>query len=398
MSIHTDSFAKRVKRHVIARPRRFFAATHPGLENVCSRELVSPPLSFTDVEEAPGGVEFGGRVHDAYLANLHLRSANRILMRVDGFKAANFRQLERRLSDFPWEIYLPPGIPVDIRVTTSRSRLYHKTAIAQRFQAGIVRRMERCGVEGDPPPETTTAFSRQTVIIRVVDDRFTISLDSSGDPLYKRGLKKEVGRAPLRETLAAAALQLAGFSGAEPLLDPMCGSGTFAMEGAMMAMNIPPGWHRTFAFMDWPAFRPGRWVHLRRRAEARITPVKAPAVFASDKDRRVRAVLERNLRDQEIARAIRVSGEDFFRLTPSRSFKKTGVIALNPPYGMRIGEKRDIRGLYSNIRAKLNADFKGWKLALIAPDRRLAGNLLSRMAARTLSHGGVKILLLTGKV
>ncbi len=397
MSIQTDSFSKRVKRQVIARSRSFFAATPPGLENVCLRELASPPLSFTEVEEAPGGVEFRGRVHDAYLANLHLRTANRILMRIDGFKAANFRQLERRLADFPWEIYLPAGIPVHVRVATSRSRLYHKAAIAERFQTGVALRLERRGVEGESPPETT-AFSLQTLFIRVVDDRFTISLDSSGDPLYKRGIKKEVGRAPLRETLAAAALQLAGFSGDEPLLDPMCGSGTFAMEGAMMAMNIPPGRHRKFAFMEWPAFRPRRWAFLRRQAEERITRVDAPMVFASDKDERVLAALERNLRDHEIARAIRVSGGDFFRLSPPRAFKTAGVIAINPPYGIRLGAKREIRGLYSSIRAKLKADFKGWKLALIAPDRRLAGNLPSRMATRTLSHGGVKILLLTGKV
>ncbi len=398
MSIQTNSFAKRVKRQVIGRSRSFFAATPPGLENVCLKELASPPLSFTEVEEVPGGVEFRGRVHDAYMANLHLRTANRILMRIDGFKAANFRQLERRLADVPWEIYLPPGIPVHVRVATSKSRLYHKAAIAQRFQSGIALRLERRGVEGDSLPGATTAFSRQTLFIRVVEDRFTVSLDSSGEPLYKRGIKKDVGRAPLRETLAAAALKLAGFSGEEPLLDPMCGSGTFAMEGAMMAMNIPPGRHRKFAFMEWPAFRPRRWAHLRRQAEALITRVDAPMVFASDKDERVLAALEKNLRNQEIAHAIQVSGGDFFHLSPPKTFKTTGVIAINPPYGMRLGAKREIRGLYSSILAKLNAEFKGWKLALITPDRRLAGSFISRMAARTLSHGGVKILLLTGKV
>lgn len=398
MSIDANSLARRVKRRLIGRSRIFFAAAAPGLENVCLEELASPPLSITDAAKVPGGVEFRGRLHDAYMANLHLRTATRILMRIDGFKATNFRQLERRIAGIPWEIYLPSGIPVDVRVVTSGSRLYHKTAIAKRFQSGVALNLEQGGVGMDSLPEAAPAFSRQTLFVRVVDDRFTISLDSSGDPLYKRGIKKDVGRAPLRETLAAAALRLAGFSGGEPLLDPMCGSGTFAMEGAMMIMNIPPGWHRKFAFMEWPAFRSRRWAHLRRQAEARFTRAAAPMVFASDKDKRVRAALEKNLRGREIAPAIRVSEEDFFHISPSRIIKAPGVLALNPPYGMRLGSRREIRGFYARIRARLEADFKGWKLALFVPDRRLAGNLPSQMNTLTLTHGGVKILLLTGVV
>ena len=111
---------------------------------------------------------------------------------------------------------------------------------------------------------------QQRLFIRGVDDRFSVSIDSSGDLLYKRGIKTLAGTAPVRETLAAAILMLAGYSGNEALVNPMCGSGTFAVEGALMARNIPPGWNRSFAFMGWPGFRPAQWRHIRNAAEKRF--------------------------------------------------------------------------------------------------------------------------------
>lgn len=129
--------------------------------------------------------------------------------------------------------------------------------------------------------EDITLFPQQ-LFVRAVNDQLTVSIDSSGDMLYKRGLKIQGGKAPIRETTAASILALAGYHIGEPLIDPMCGTGTFSLEGAMIANHIPAGWYRNFAFMGWPCFKPSRWKHIRREAKGRITRLTKPVIFASD--------------------------------------------------------------------------------------------------------------------
>ena len=241
----TSPLEKRIRRHVIGKSHRFFAVTAPGLEPLCLGELESLGLTGAAVE---GGVEFSGRLQAAYLANLCLRTANRILLRVHEFRATSFRALAQEAASFPWELFIAPGAPLRIHVTTHHCRLHHSDAIAERVQNAIAERLSAFSVAEARMP--------LQIFIRGVDDRFTASLDSSGENLYRRGIKTHAGKAPLRETLAAAALMLAGYSGEGFLLDPMCGAGTFALEAALMAKHLPPGGHRDFAFMAWPGFRP----------------------------------------------------------------------------------------------------------------------------------------------
>ena len=135
--------SKRIKRHVVGRIRTYFAATSPGFENICLNELFSLPLSNKEISVVSGGAEFKGRLQDCYIANLNLRSANRILMRIQTFKAANFSQLEKKLSDIPWELYLRAEQYPKIHVTTRHCRLYHKEAISGRFLTSIANRMAK---------------------------------------------------------------------------------------------------------------------------------------------------------------------------------------------------------------------------------------------------------------
>ena len=192
---------------MVGRKRRFFAATAPGLEKVCRDELnaILPTEMSTLIVD--GGVEFKGRLYDCYLANLYLHMANRILMRIDSFHAANFRQLEKNLIAVPWELFLMPSVKPRVHVASRHSRLYHKAAVAERIQASIAFHFSEDISSGKSAPASTDT---QQIFVRISDNHFTLSIDSSGELLHKRGIKLHRASAPLRETLAAAAAATPG--------------------------------------------------------------------------------------------------------------------------------------------------------------------------------------------
>jgi putative N6-adenine-specific DNA methylase len=386
---------KRIKRHVIGREHTFFAATLPGFEPLCLRELSNLHPVVGNARVIPGGVEFKGRLEDCYRANLSLHLPNRILMRIIAFNASNFRQLERKVGNIPWELYLHPGSLLTMHVTTKHCRLHHSAAISDRFQKTIVSRLST--IQHDEKP-SKTSDAEQNIFVRGTDDRLTVSIDSSGDLLYKRGLKKHAGKAPLRETLAAAALRLAGYDGSQPLIDPMCGAGTFSLEGALMAKCIPPGWFRNFAFEGWPSYLAKRWGYIRRQAQSVFVQPERPIVFASDTDpdacQRLRDCVEK----YSLTDAVRVNQKDFFDLIPRELTNHIGVICINPPYGRRLGHKQDSQKLFQAICDKLKSDYRGWKLALFAPGKKLTRTVPFATKSYPILHGGLKLTLLVGTI
>jgi putative N6-adenine-specific DNA methylase len=231
-----------------------------------------------------------------------------------------------------------------------------------------------------------------------VDDRFVVSLDSSGANLYLRGIKTHSGKAPLRETLAAAALMLAGYSGAQVLLDPMCGAGTFALEAALMAKRIPPGWFREFAFTAWPGFRAARWDHIRRQAAEQALGLDRPVVFASDIDPEACRRLEECLGRCALSDAVSVSCRDFFELDPRDFTDRPGLVALNPPYGRRMGSASDSRDLLRAVAGRIRSRYAGWKFALVVPAGRRLPELGSPVQAYPFQHGGLKVNVVVGTV
>jgi len=365
---------KRVKRHLLGKIRSFFVSTLPGIEQLCFDELLSLGISMADATPMKGGVEFRDRVHNCYLANLKLRTANRILMRIETFRATNFRQLGKKMTDLPWELYLHKDAACAVNVTSRHSRLFHKDAISDKVKESMAERWSLA----NRYLENKQGISRfpQQIFVRAFNDRFTISIDSSGELLHKRGLKIHGGKAPIRETIAAAILAKAGYHGEEPLLDPMCGTGTFSLEGAMIANHVPAGWYRNFAFMGWPCFRPSRWEYIRREAEKSIKRINKPIIFASDKDQNICLKLEKVIRENNLSGTISVLRRDFFDLQPSdikrlTKTERNGLVTINPPYGRRLGSKDNSEKTFIKICQKLKKDFKGWKIALIAPSRDL---------------------------
>ncbi len=392
MSDHQPS-QRRIKRQIIARTQTFFAVTLPGIESVCYNEIKSLPIEHTGAKVLPGGVEFKGRLTSCYVANLYLRTASRILMRLIEFKATNFRQLETKAKQIPWELYLAPKIERVFSVKSMRSRLVHTAAISEHLENAIRQRMPSSAAER---PDKACPLNRQRIFVRIVNDRVVISLDSSGPLLFKRGLKLDVGPAPIRETLAAAMLILAGYDGSQILLDPMCGSGSFSLEAAMIARNIPAGMYRQFAFMNWPAFREAHWRHLNKAAMNRIRPLHAATVFASDLDEKRVAALRKIAGQSDLSEIIQVAHQDFFKLNPQKITGKPGILVLNPPYGVRLQAKNKPKQFYAKLGQKLLSNYRDWQVALLVKDQAMSRQFPKKLQRIAINHGGIDLVLIYG--
>ena len=382
-----DRLKKRIRRRVTGRIQEFFIVVAPGLENIVADELRKPPLSRIQGASSPGGIAFSGRLEDLYIAALHLRCASRILMRLTTFRATNFRSLVEKINAFDWELFLPAcGLP-RIHAVSSHSRLYHQRAVSDRITEIIARRLD--------VPE---GLSDQRLFVRIADDIVTVSLDACGDLLYKRGIKRHAHRAPIRETLAAGALMLAGYTGSVPLIDPMCGSGTFSLEAALIAANIPPGWFRNFSFMRWPAFQPGRWNFIKKEAQKGFAARKSISIFASDIDADACSRLQECVAAHGFSNVVSVEKRDFFSLCPEDLTKEKGVVAINPPYGLRLENPETSRRLFREICAKLKSDYRGWTAVLIVPEFDWASRVPFRCASMSFPHGGLRPTLLWGRI
>jgi putative N6-adenine-specific DNA methylase len=395
-----STLLKRIKRHVTGPVHAFFASTPPGFEDLCKYELMRLPIDKDGIKVLEGGVEFRGKLIDCYLANLYLRTANRVLFRIAEFNASNFRKLEKHLMEIPWELYIKAESKPSVSVTTRHSRIYHSDAISERVIEIINSRKKAIPFVTDENnnPEN------QDIYIRSVDDCMTISLDSSGDNLYKRGVKLHTGKAPIRETIAAAALFKAGYTGEEIVFDPMCGTGTFSIEAAMLSRCIPPGWYREFAFMSWPGFRPAQWAHIKKQAEKDIRPTNdILSILACDKDPEMCEALSKTLVEYGLDSSIRVINNDFFEIIPSDIYRYTGsdrpgLIIINPPYGIRLGTRKGGIELSSLILKQLEQHYKGWKFALFSPERRGFERTKLKGDKTIIDHGGLKLVLFTGVV
>lgn len=386
--------AKRIKRHVIGTKHQFFIVTAPGFEPLCLRELTTLGAPFEEIYISKGGIEFQGRLPDCYMANLYLRTANRILMRVATVRSTRFFELEKKFSEIPWELYLYPGALLKIHTSIRHSRLFHTDGVSERLRSGIAKRFPIVH-----SPNVTPDGKNHALYIRGVDDRFTVSIDSTGDNLYKRGIKTRVGGAPLRETAAAAALMMAGYRSGVPLVDPMCGSGTFSLEAALIAKRIPPGYFRSFAFMEWPGFREKTWDYLKRQIENRFQVKQTrPSIHASDIDAKVCLSLQKCAEQFLLKDVISVSCKDFFDFNPSEMTERKGIVAINPPYGWRLGTPLESDTLFHAVIDRLRHAYRGWKLILIASNPRSIQDIPFSLRLHPIVHGGRRVYLLIGDI
>ncbi len=375
-----------------------FAITAPGLEPLAAAELTA--LGETPVVEE-GGVSWTGDATSLCRANLWLRTATRVVVRAARFKARAFYELERHARRIPWERFVSPGSAVRFRVTCRKSRLYHSDAVAQRLAAAIEHRLQAASAystrEADDDAETADAEREQLFIVRIAHDECTVSADSSGALLHMRGYRQAVAKAPLRETLAAALLAASDWRGETPLVDPLCGSGTIAIEAALVARRMPPGLNRQFACLDWPEFPRGAFARLLDEARAQMLPRAPVAIRASDRDAGAIDAARANAARAGVADDVEFAVQAVSAIEPPAGGR--GLVATNPPYGVRVGERHTIRNLYAQLGHVLRRRCPGWRLALYSPDARLTGQLgfPTRTALRT-RNGGIPVQVDVGEI
>lgn len=373
---------------------RLFAVCAPGLEHFVAAELRA--LGAAPEETEPGGVSFAGDAELLYRANLWLRTAGRVIARLAEFRARAFGELERRATQQPWERFLSPGRPVRLRVTCRKSRLYHSDAVAERVATAIRARMgSALGVEV-AGGEEDDGENAQLVIVRLLRDQCTLSVDASGALLHQRGYRLATAKAPLRETLAAALLAASGWDPAAPLVDPLCGSGTIAIEGALLARRIAPGLARRFAFMTWPGFDAACWERLVDEARARILPCAPAPIVASDRDAGAIEAAAANAARAGVAGDIALSRRALSAMEPPAA--EHGWIVTNPPYGVRVGEPGALRDLYAQLGNVVRRLRPGWTVALLSPDPRLDSRVGVRFeTVTTTRNGGLAVRMIVGR-
>lgn len=386
----------------------YFASCAPGLEPVLLAELRALRVAGARAEE--GGVAFGGGERALYAANLHLRTASRVLVRVATFHADSFAELERRAGKVEWERFVGgagEAVPVGFRVTCRKSRLYHSDAVAERLLRAVGRRVggdvAAAGGAGEADDaddgDAASTAPGQLFVVRLVRDELTLSADASGALLHRRGYRQAVGKAPLRETLAAAMLLGAGWTPERPLLDPMCGAGTIAIEAAMIARGIAPGLARAgradgFAFTRWPGADRALWERLTSEAAAAVRDTAertlAP-ILAGDRDAGAVAATIANAERAGVAGAIDVAQRTLSALP---ALPAGGWIVTNPPYGGRVGERGPLRALYARL-GEIVAALDDWSLALLSADPVLEGQLALPLVERwRTTNGGIPVRLL----
>lgn len=359
-------------------PFDIFLVATPGLEAPLAEEARA--AGFADAKVTDGGVTLSGTWPDVWRANLVLRGPTRILARMATFRAMHLAQLDKRAHKVEWASFLRPDIPVHVEASCKRSRIYHAGAAAQRVAKAI---SETIGA-----PIAEDAALR--VMVRIEDDLVTISLDTTGASLHKRGFKEAVNKAPMRETMAALFLRQCFYTGTEPVLDPMCGSGTFPIEAAEIALGLHPGRERSFAFEYLPSFDAQAWQTLRAPSAPKITPL---LFHGSDRDAGAIRMAAENAARSGVETVTRFEQKNIEDLTPPEG--PPGLVIVNPPYGTRIGAKGPLIGLHRTLGTVLKARFHGWRVGIITADKQLAqatGLAFEPMQPPVL-HGGIRVAL-----
>ena len=353
----------------------FFATCPRGLEAPLAAELAA--VGAREIRTTGGGAHFRGDLAACYAANLESRIATRILWRV---AEAPYRSEQdvyeaTHAQDWPARFRVDRSIRVDVNAIRSPLRslefatLRIKDAVCDRFRAAVGARPD---VDTRAPDVRIHAF---------LDERtLTLYLDTSGEPLYKRGWRTRTGEAPLKENLAAGIVTLTGWRGDEPFLDPMCGGGTILLEAAAIALAIAPGSRREFGFERLEGFDARLWRELRERANAREHRDRPVAIFGADlygaEIAKARAAVEAS----GLERAIQLKQANLLELSPPAP---AGVLVANPPYGVRLGEDTELAAFYPQLGDALKARFAGWRCYFLTADLRLAKLIGLKASKRT---------------
>jgi len=353
-----------------------------GLEAVVKRELQN--LGYGDVNVSDGRVDFAGDLKAVPRANLWLRSADRVLLKVGEFKASTFDELFEKTKVLPWSDWIPPDGRFPVNGKSIKSRLFSISDCQAIVKKAVVESLKRkYTVEWFP--ETGLEFVIQVALL---NDVATLTLDTSGEGLHKRGYRREAGEAPLKETLAAALVELSYWRKDRLLLDPFCGSGTIPIEAALIGRNIAPGLNRSFASESWPALDRNLWKEARVEAFRAIDNGAAIRILASDVDPQAVTIARENAAEAGVEDCVE------FAVKPLREVAlpgKYGIVITNPPYGQRIGAKKELGKLYQDMGKIIGVD-PTWSVYVLTADENFESFYGARAdRKRKLYNGNIKV-------
>jgi putative N6-adenine-specific DNA methylase len=359
---------------------RFFATCPRGLEQVLGAELAA--LGAHAIKTVEGGAGFAGDLALCYAANQESRVASRVLWQVGHARYRSESDIFDAARALRWAELFDVRCTIRVNVSAIKSpvrsldfiTLRVKDAVCDAFRAAQGRR-----------PDVDTAKPDARIHAFLTRDEATFYLDTSGEALFKRGWRTAGGDAPLRENLAAGILRLAGWSAATPLYDPMCGSGTFLVEAAMIALDVPPGSGRSFGFERLANYDAGLWRRLREQALVRRRPVGRLPIYGSDKSGAALALARENLAAAGLTGAVELKQMDVLDGGPPAT---AGIIVMNPPYGERLGGEGALADFYPKLGDALKQRYSGWTAYILSADMQLPRLIGLRASKRTPLYNG----------
>jgi putative N6-adenine-specific DNA methylase len=344
----------------LPQPITLIATARFGLEALVKREVEA--LGFSDLRVSDGRVEFEAALEDIPRLNIWLRFAGRLLLKIGEFPATTFDALFEGVKNLPWERWITPDGRFSVNARSVKSTLQSERTSQAIVKKAVVERLKDA-YSVNWFAETGPEF---TIQVSVRKDQALLTIDTSGAGLHKRGYRTEAGEAPLKETLAAAMVQLSFWDGGRLLVDPMCGSGTILIEAAMIARNIAPGLKESFASEEWPAIPPAAWASARAQAEAAIDHSGELQIFGYDVDAEAIAVARNNARRAGVGDDILFEVKDIHELWIDQQY---GILISNPPYGRRMAEYREINAIYITLNKMLRKK-KGWSVYILTADSK----------------------------
>ena len=358
----------------------FFATCPRGLEQVLAAELAA--LGASKVQAVEGGAAFAGNLALCYAVNLESRIASRVLWQAGQSRYRSEHDIFDAARALSWAQFFDVGRTIRVNISAIRSpvksldfvTLRVKDAVCDAFRAARGRR-----------PDVDTAEPDVRIHAFLTRDEVTFYLDTSGEALFKRGWRAKAGEAPLRENLAAGILKLTGWALPTPLLDPMCGSGTFLIEAAMMALDAAPGVNRSFGFERLASFDARRWQALQEKARARRQRAGKLPIYGRDKSGTALALARDNLAALGLTDAVELKQMDILDGGPPAA---EGIMVMNPPYGERIGDDAELAAFYPRLGDALKQRYTGWTTYILTADLRLAKLIGLKASRRTPLYNG----------
>ena len=369
----------------------FFSPVPRGLEEALAEELGA--IGASGVRLLPGGVEWRGDWPACWRANLESRLATRVLWRVGNGRYRNETDIYQLAQSLTWAKWFTPNETIRVFVTARQSPLKSLEFITLRIKDAVCDHFR--AVRGSRP-SVDTAHPMVRIYAFLDRDEVTLYLDTSGEPLYKRGFKLGTVEAPLKENLAAGILRLTGWQTDEPLADPMCGSGTFLIEAAQIALSIAPGLGRQFAFERLRSFHASAWAAIRKEAEARRQPARILPIHGSDiAGNQLRRARE-NLAAAGLEHCVSLTKADLLEYLPPAA---GGVMVANPPYGVRLGEEEELAAFYPRLGDALKQHWAGWRCYFFSADMSLPRAIGLKASRRTpLFNGALECRLFEYKM